>query len=365
MTKTIHPASVGDITPRWLTGALRSSGTIANDASVESISLRRIGEGVGIMGQLHVATPRYAGADADSPASVVVKMPSPFEENREQGVNLGMYEAEVRFYRELAGQTGAGMPAIHFAEIESGTADFCIVMEDLSHLELVDQATGMSAQQAAAAVRVLADVHAAWWGKVDTAELEWVPMSAGPRIEMVAEMMPQIVPLFVDRFAERLPDGGAEHAAWFGAHILDVYRGLAAASPTTLIHSDYRVENLLFGDPANDEVIVIDWQGMARGPGAYDLAYLLSGSMEIAARRDHERELVAVYGERLAGHGIDSDPDELWRQYRLANTVGGIATSVFTGATLDLANDRGFELIATMAERHFTAALDLEAATLV
>ncbi len=365
MSNAVHPEAVGDITPQWLTRLLRSSGTIAPQASVESIGLRRIGEGIGIMGQLHLATLRYAGADDGAPGSVVVKMPSPFEDNREQGINLGMYEAEVRFYNELADQTAAGMPQVYFADIVSGTADFCIVMEDLSHLELVDQSRGMSAQQAAAAVRILADIHAAWWGKVDTAELEWVPMTAGPRIEMVAQMIPQIVPVFIERFAERLPPGGVEHAQWFSDHILDVYRGLAAAAPTTLIHSDYRVENLLFGDAASDEVVVIDWQGMARGPGAYDLAYLLSGSMEIDARRTHERELVETYGSRLASHGIDYDPDALWQHYRLGNTVGGIATSVFTGATLDLANDRGFELIATMASRHFTAALDLDAASLV
>ena len=52
--------------------------------------------------------------------------------------------------------------------IVSGTADFVIVMEDLGRLELVDQAAGMSVDQAKAAARVLADIHAAWWDDVQT-----------------------------------------------------------------------------------------------------------------------------------------------------------------------------------------------------
>lgn len=365
MTKFINPSSLGDITPAWVTEVLRGSGHIGTDAKVVALRPRRIGEGVGIMGELHVVTMTYEGDASRAPTSMVVKMPSPFEDNREQGVSLGMYEAEVRFYKELADRTGAGIPEIYFADIVSGTADFTIAMEDLSDLELVDQATGMSVDQAAAAVRVLADIHAAWWGKVDTPELEWIPECAGPRIEMVGEMMPGIMPIFIQHFADRLPEGGVEHAEWFGAHIVDAYKALAAKTPMTLIHSDYRVENILFGDPAADEVVVIDWQGMARGPAIYDVAYLLSGSLDVELRRAHERDLVNTYVARLAERGVDYPAEQAWDDYRLGNTVGGLATSVFAGATLDLANERGFELIAAMAARHFAAAIELDSRSLV
>jgi hypothetical protein len=361
----IHPSSVGDITPTWLTKVLHDAGALDPSITIDSLTPRRIGEGVGIMGQLHATTLDYSGPAGNAPSSVVVKMPSAFEDNRQQGVNLGMYEAEARFYNELAPQSEVGLPEIYYSEIVSGTADFTIVMEDLSYLEMVDQTEGMTEEQAGAAVRVLADVHAAWWGKVETPELDWIPASAGPRIEMVAEMVPQLVPIFLERFSERLPEGGEAHAHWFSSNILAAYRTMAASSPMTLIHSDYRVENIMFGDPAKDEVVIIDWQGMARGPGLYDVAYLLSGSMVPDVRRATEQSIVATYVERLASHGIDYDSAAAWDHYRLGNTVGGIATSVFAGASLDLANERGFELIATMAERHFGAALDLDSAALV
>ena len=362
MTPAI-PAHLGDVTPRWLTDVLRADASLGDDAAVVALHPQRIGEGVGIMGELHRVEVTYEGASGSAPASVVVKMPSPFEENREQGVNLGMYEAEVRFYRELAPRTPTGLPTVHMSEIVSGTADFVVVMEDLSALDFVDQTTGMSPERAGAAVRVLADLHAAWWGKVMVDELDWVPISAGPRIEMVAELLPQVGPIFMERFGDRLGPEGAAHAEWFIANVLPCYRGLAATAETTLIHSDYRVENIMFG--GETEAVVIDWQGLARGVGTYDLAYLLSGSMHIDDRRAHEQSLVEIYHERLAGHGIGVSYDETWRGYRMGQTVGGAATSVFTGATLDLANERGFELIATMAERHFTAAVDLESRALI
>lgn len=366
MPDFIHPSSVGDITPRWLTSVLHLSGALDADAKAVIATPTRIGEGIGIMGQLHSVAIAYEGPSGGAPASVVVKMPSPFEDNRAQGVNLGMYEAEVRFYRELATDTGAGgLPEIYFSEIVSGTADFAIVMQDLCHLEMVDQSTGMNPAQAGAAVRVLADVHAHWWGKVATDALDWVPTTGGPRIQMVAQMLPDLVPIFLDRFADRLPHGAVEHAEWFGANALAAYTSLSSVTPMTLIHSDYRVENVMFGDPAADEVAIIDWQGMARGPGIYDVAYLLSGSMEPEVRRAHERDLVGEYQARLAAQGIDYPADQAWDDYRLGNTVGGLATSVFAGASLDLANERGFELIATMAARHFGAAIELDSRSLV
>ncbi|HAF38815.1 MAG TPA: aminoglycoside phosphotransferase, partial [Gammaproteobacteria bacterium] len=77
-----------------------------------------------------------------------------------------------------------------------------------------------------------------------------------------------------------------------------------ARSPWTIAHQDYRVENLMFGPEGSGEVMVIDWQGIGRGPGAYDLAYLLGGSMDVQLRRDNERDLVKAYHDQLVLSGI-------------------------------------------------------------
>lgn len=359
MTSPTIPPTIAGVTPAWITDILRDDGVIGDDAKVSVLRPIQIGEGIGIMGEIHRVALTYEGNAADAPSSVVVKLPSRFAENRQQGIDLGMYEAEVRFYDELGERTGTGLPAIHASTIVSGTGDFVIVMEDLSRLEMVDQSAGMSPAQARAAVRVLAQVHAAWWDKVQTPELEWIPSMIGPRIEMVSGLMGQIYPLFEANFAAALPEGGTELGQKFATSYLDLQKVLSARAPWTLAHQDYRVENIMFGDPVIDEVVIIDWQGIGRGPGAYDLSYILGGSMTIEDRRAHEDDLVAAYHERLVECGVTGyDLDACRADYGFAHCLGGLATSIFTGGTLDLSNERGKNLIATMANRHFTAALD-------
>ena len=104
---------------------------------------------------------------------------------------------------------------------------------------------------------------------------------------------------------------------------------------------------------------VIDWQGIGRGPGAYDLAYLLGGSMDIELRRANEENLVTAYHTELCANGVQGYSFEsAWNDYGFAHLIGGLATSVFAGGTLDLNNERGKELITMMSQRHVTAALD-------
>ena len=347
----IIPKSFDDVSTEWLSEVL--------SADIQSISSTRIGEGIGLMGDIYRVDLSCDSDGKTSPESVVVKLPSSFEENREQGVALGMFEAEVRFYSELGERTGTGLPEIYFARIESGTADFVIVMEDLSDLIMVDQSAGMSYEQALAAVKVLANIHAVWWDKVQTEELEWIPSMIGPRIEYVNQVLPQIYPVFAENFVAGLPEGGAELTEEFSRSYLSLNKILAERTPWTLAHQDYRVENMLFGDVANDQVVVIDWQGIGRGPGAYDLAYLLGGSMDTGLRRTHEKDLVSAYQTKLCENGVEEyTSEQAWEDYGFAHLLGGLATSIFAGGTLDLSNERGFELITMMANRHVTAALD-------
>ncbi|MGK0221237.1 MAG: hypothetical protein ACI9ON_000472 [Limisphaerales bacterium] len=344
------PKSIDEVTTAWLGDAL--------DSELAPFTVDQIGQGVGIMGDIYRV---HLSQESDPlvPASVVVKLPSSFEENRAQGVALGMFEAEVKFYKELAPSMPVGLPKIHLAEINTGTAEFVIVMEDLCDLELVDQTVGMTAEQASAAVKVLAEIHSVWWNKAQAEEMVWIESMVGPRIEFVDQALVQMLPVFVEGFAARLPPGGVALYELFAGNYRVINRVLAQRSPWTLVHQDFRVENMLFGPAGSDEVKVIDWQGIGRGPGAYDLAYLLGGSMDVALRRDLEQTLVKTYFDALLASGVaDYSFEQLWDDYGHAQLMGGLATSLMVGGGMDLSNERGFELIATMAHRHAQAALD-------
>ena len=145
----------------------------------------------------------------------------------------------------------------------------------------------------------------------------------------------------------------------FAGNYLAINKVIAARSPWTLAHQDFRVEDMLFASDASQRVVVLDWQGIGIGPGAYDLAYILGGSMDPTLRRAHERELVSAYFNQLQQLGISDYTDEqLWDDYGHAQLMGGLATSMVTGGGMDLSNERGVELIGAMAARHAQAALD-------
>jgi Ser/Thr protein kinase RdoA (MazF antagonist) len=87
--------------------------------------------------------------------------------------------------------------------------------------------------------------------------------------------------------------------------VVEAYPALLArlaAAPATIIHGDYRLDNLFFD--AAGAVAVIDWQFVSRCRGIYDVAYFIGLDLEPAARRAHEQALLAQYVATLAAHGV-------------------------------------------------------------
>ena len=287
-----------------------------------------------------------------------MKSPSPFEENRAQGVGLGMYEAEIRFMKELDAHTTVRTPRVFLADIVSGTAEFVVVMEDLGHLVMGDQVEGVSVAMARDAVLTMADLHAGWWGKVQTprdgvgAERGARP-HRGPRPDVAGAVDG------LQREVRRLAAGGGRRGGRADLDQLLAVMNKIAEWPWTLLHQDYRVDNLFFDADNRDEpVVVIDWQGIGRGPAIYDLCYFLGGSLTIEDRRANEHELVEAYHARLVERGITDYPLETLRHdYRFGHLTS-CSTAVLVGATFDLANERGTALVDTLASRHFQAVVD-------
>ena len=357
MSSLSIPANPAAVTAEWMTEVLHRSGALPGGSSVASIEIEPLGAGVGVMGELARIQITYEGDHGSAPASVIVKSPSPFEENRAQGVGLGMYEAEIRFMRELDANTAVRTPRVFLADIVSGTAEFVVVMEDLGHLVMGDQVQGVTPQQARDAVQTMADLHAGWWGKVQTPEMEWVPSVVHARIEGLSQMWPALWMGFNAKFASSLPEGGAAAGELIAANFWRVMNKISEW-PWTLLHQDYRVDNLFFDAGSLEPVVVIDWQGIGRGPGIYDLCYFLGGSLTIDDRRRHEASLVQSYHDRLVQRGVtDYSFEQLWHDYRFGHLTS-CSTAVLVGATFDLGNERGIALVDALASRHFQAVVD-------
>jgi len=119
--------------------------------------------------------------------------------------------------------------------------------------------------------------------------------------------------------------------------------------PHTLVHFDYRADNLLFD--ADGSVAVIDWQTISQGGGAADVGYLLSQNLTIEDRRAHEAALLRAYHDALVGHGVTGyDFDTFRVDYRAGITCGWVIPVLAVGS-LDFTSERAVALWTAVVER--------------
>jgi aminoglycoside phosphotransferase (APT) family kinase protein len=78
-----------------------------------------------------------------------------------------------------------------------------------------------------------------------------------------------------------------------------------AAEPWTLLHGDFRLDNLLFRP--DGEIIVLDFQGLGSGRPAVDVAYFITTALT-AEHRDEEAHLLRSYHDALVDAGVSTYP---------------------------------------------------------
>jgi hypothetical protein len=152
---------------------------------------------------------------------------------------------------------------------------------------------------------------------------------------------------------------GAER---FGKSIARIMNRLGVELPTTIVHGDYRLDNMFFASrKGGPEFAVIDWQIASRGAGVFDVAYFVAGTLPAEERRAREREIVKLYHDTLIEHGVTGySLDQCWEDYRLS-VLFLLVYSVIAIGSLDMANARGVELFTTISSRTLAAVDDLKA----
>jgi Ecdysteroid kinase-like family len=352
------PATPDDMTAAWLSAALH-----ANDVNAEVASFTQQRIGTGQIGQNVRFTLTYAsGAPATAPKTLVGKFVSPDPTSRGTGLALGIYAKEALFYRDFAPQLDGKMRVARCwaAEFDASREATLLLMEDLAPAVQGDQMLGCSVEEVDRAVVQLAALHATFWlhpALTTTDELSDPkdPVRAG----FVTQLMEMYWPAFIDRYADRLR---ADHIEVGHAVVNNLEEWiLQRNSPTTLVHGDYRADNLMIGPGFS---AAVDWQTLAIGYGGVDLGYFLGASMLPDARRRHERRLVADWYRIISDAGISNFTiDDAWDDYRhgqFAGFVTAVVSSMITERT-----DRGDEMFWTMADRHLTTALDTNAVELL
>jgi hypothetical protein len=358
---TAIPGTLDGLTAAWLTDALRAGGRVG-DATVASVQVSPVGQGVGVLCQLARLAVTYAGAPAGAPARVVAKLATADPQTRGMVSLFRFYEREVRFYDQLAAAVPVTTPRCYFSAFDAASGDFVLLLEDLGGARLGDQLASCSPEDAALVVDEASKLHAAWWCSPRLAELPWMPAINDEVNKLGLGLFPQAWAIFLERFGAQVPAEMRAVGQRLGPRIPTLLDELYVDTPT-VCHGDLRLDNLFFGGRA--PLTVIDWQIAGRGIGTYDVGYFMSQSLAPDVRRACEHDVLRRYHASLVERGVRGyEFGQCVEDYRRA-VLFCFVYPVMAGGLGDLSNERGRTLAVTMAERSSAAILDWTALDLL
>ncbi|MBT3624187.1 MAG: phosphotransferase [Gammaproteobacteria bacterium] len=343
------PGSMTDVSPQWVEECV-------GRGKLKNISLAPIGEGVGMMSSMSIIELEWEDSK-DMPSSLVLKLAAENDTNRAVSQQFNLYLKEVSYYKDLAPRTTARSPRVYASEIDE-EHNFFLLMEDVSSYRMGSQVEGATREECELCVDFLVNLHASFWNQLS--DVEWLPnMSGSDNATNMALGCEAGWPQLQAIFGEFVPDNiEAQRERYLAA--VPTLQAQLDQHPKTLIHGDFRMDNMLFGQaPAHDPLLVVDFQGPLKGNGIHDVAYLLSHSAKTEVRQEYERSLIERYANGLTRAGIkDYSVEKAWNDYRVGVLYSWTVAVVIAG-TLDPANDRGFAWMSKMVERNGLAINDL------
>jgi hypothetical protein len=345
------------VTAEWLTAQLNRNGVAG---TVSSFEQKRVGTGQIGMCFRYALTYLEDTADSapDAPTSLIGKFPSDDPSSRATGVQLKNFLKEVCFYQEMQSRLSINTPRCYFAEIVDEGPEFMLLLEDLAPGEQGDQLKGCDAVIAEAAVTQLVGLHGPSWCDQSLKTLDWVGAPTPETSAMVSGLYQMVLPGFLERFATGLDQSQQDIIAAYATSTKMASYGLT--EPFSLIHIDYRLDNLLIDQTQQPaRITAVDWQSITLGNPMTDVAYFIGAGMLPEDRRPVERQLVESYHRALTDFGIEYDLEQCWQDYRCATFAGFTVTVV--ASMLVQQTDRGNEMFSVMADRHSRHALDLGA----
>lgn len=333
-----------DLTAGWLTAAIGAG-------SVEQFSVERIGTGQ--MSECYRVTLSY-GDRGTGPASVILKVAATDAASRQTGLALGLYEREVRFYADIAPRIGGPVAPCHSFGLDAETGVFHLLLGDAAPAVVGDEIRGATVEQALLAMAELGRLHAPLLGQTAMADVDWLNRESPVNQPLIA----QLYAGFVERYGDQIAPQHREVCERMIASF-DAYQADLAESVHGLVHGDYRLDNMLFGQEGSDRPLtVVDWQTVTWGPSLIDVAYFLGCALADDVRRDNYDALLGAY---YAALGHDSP-------LSLADVREGVRRQAFFGVMMAIVSsmlvertERGDEMFMTLLRRHSQHVLDTDA----
>jgi Ecdysteroid kinase-like family len=346
----VHTTNVlerpSDLTVEWLTAAV-GAGTVT------SFDYERIGTGQ--MSECYRVALTFPDRGV-GPDSVVLKVAATDPVSRQTGLALGLYEREVRFYTEIAPSLGGPVAPCYHAGFDDSTGAFHLLLGDAGPAVVGDEIRGATIEQAMLALAELGRLHAPLLGDTAMARADWLNRESPMNQTLIGQLYAGFFQRYGDQIAPEHRVVCERLVAGFDAYVA------AEAAPGRilgLVHGDYRLDNMLFGQPGADwPLTVVDWQTVTWGPAMTDVAYFLGCALPSTSRRDHYDELLRAYHDELgpdAPIGLD-DVREGVRRQSFFGVMMAIVSSMLVERT-----DRGDAMFMVMLQRHCQHVIDTDA----
>ena len=360
------PQSVGELTADWFTNVIG----LKYGGSVQDVETEVIGEGVGFLGELHRCSLKWSDGSG-GPNSVIVKFPSMIKKNRALGEVLGSYERESYVSKEMVEKLGVVTPEFIYGDLDPHPAPwletfvlylceklpiggvswvfnrvlfigarsprkYLLMIEDIPDARAPSQAVGGSMDDARAGLDILAKFHAHNW--MDRTKIENpIIWSVGRSPKLVQASYRRNREAFVARFGEAIGPEVIAKMDEIQANFSD-YNASLDKSPWTLIHGDYRLDNLLFRPEG--KTVLLDWQALAWGRAGWEVTYFITTALE-PHHKEEEEMMLRRYHKVLVESGV--------ADYDYGDLLKDVATSkimlahrmVAADDLLDTAKDNG------------------------
>lgn len=368
------PLTLEDLSAEWLTAALRSRNVIDSTSVIARRSVEELGTGEGFSGEL--ARVRLVYGRGSGPATLVAKIPTSVDDNRNGSERLGVYEREVRVYEELLAGLDVPSPRLYYADIRVHPRaarmverisrvdrwpiwllrlllkalerltpprfPSVLLLEDLEPAAPGDQVTGCDLSRAGRSLETMAALHAATWADRAPPTSHWlVAFPFGSRLLQAGVRNARR--RFLANHGERLSPHFRTVFERAEREALPRAAHLATSAPRCLLHGDFRLDNMFF-TPDGEVRALIDWQLTAIGPAVTEIAYFICGSLDPAVPEEEVDTLLARYHAALVAGGVRDYPQErLLADYdeALLLLAGRMSTLEF----IDFGDDRGLELV--------------------
>ena len=336
------PQRSKELTAEWFTEIM------GRDATVSAVRREDIGTNVGFMGEVircHLTWDTMSEptsnptsdhtTDTDLPTSVIVKVPTQVDANFAAGDALQSYEREIVVYQKLRPSLGLPMPEFIYGAMDPDPAPwmqrlvlflfehlpigainwviaqflklsgkskrrYILVLEDIADARAPSQMAGGSLDDARQSLEVLARFHPTNWMRTDAAETYERIWHADRASRVFQASYVRNREGFVERFGEAIGPERLARLDEIQTRVPEISAELGR-EPWSLLHGDYRLDNVLFRP--NGEIVVLDLQGLGSGRPAIDVAYFITTALT-GDHREQEQNLLRTYHDALIAAGV-------------------------------------------------------------